>query len=131
VQPGDESVLLDLQDLLITACSTEHVIPSMAVKIMNKSSGQAVVYSSDTGPSHRLTRLARGAEVLIHEAAGEFPGHSSASQAAQVAAQAGVGKLYLVHYPALGMDLNALLAEARKEFAGPVELARDFGAIEF
>jgi hypothetical protein len=42
-----------------------------------------------------------------------------------------VGELYLIHYPALNTDLNALLDAARHEFAGPVELARDFGAIEF
>ena len=131
VELQDQSVVLDLPDLLVTACPTEHIVPSMAVKIISKPSGRATVYSSDTAPCPSLVRLARGADVLIHEASGEFPGHSSAAQAGQVAAQAGVGKLYLIHYPALGTRLNTLLDEAQKEFAGPVELARDFGTFEF
>jgi ribonuclease Z len=127
----NESVALDLPDLLITASPTAHLVVSIALKIVNKASGRSVVYSSDTAPCESVVRLARGADVLIHEASGEAPGHSSAAQAGQVAQRAGVGSLYLIHYPALNADLNALLDEARQEFAGPVELARDFGAIEF
>jgi ribonuclease Z len=131
VHLNDESVVLDLPDLLFTACPTQHVIPSLAVKATNKSTGKVVVYSSDTSPCDSLVRLARGADALIHEAAGEFMGHSTAAQAGLTAARAGAGKLYLIHYPVLDVDLNALLAEAQKEFTGPVELARDFGSFDF
>jgi ribonuclease Z len=126
-----ESVALDLPDLLLTVAPTVHPAPSMAVKIMNKSTGYTVVYSSDTAPCDALLRLARGADVLIHEAAGGEYGHSSATQAGAMARRAGVGKLYLIHYPVLHTDLNALLADARREFTGKVELARDFGTVEF
>jgi ribonuclease BN (tRNA processing enzyme) len=126
-----ESVVLDLPDLLVTACPTAHLVPSMALKFVDKATGQNVVYSSDTGPSEALVRFARGADVLIHEAAGPDNGHSSPAEAAQVAHRAGVHRLFLIHYPVLNTDLNALLAQARQEFAGPVELARDYGAIEF
>jgi len=127
----NESAVLDLPDLLITASPTKHLIPSMALKIVNKSSGRTVVYSSDTAPCENLVRLARGVDVLVHEASGEFVGHSSPAQAGQVAQRAGVGQLYLIHYPALNTDLKALVDEARQEFPGPVELARDFGSMEF
>jgi ribonuclease Z len=90
-----------------------------------------VAYSSDTAVSERVARMARGADVLIHEASGDYPGHSTAVQAGQVAERASVHSLYLVHYPALDANLNALKAEAEKEFSGSVHLARDFGAIEF
>ena len=103
----------------------------MAVKATNKSTGRTVAYSSDTSPCQSLVRLARGTDALIHEAAGEFSGHSTATQAGQAAARAGVGRLYLIHYPAFDADLSALLAEAQKEFTGPVELARDFGTFDF
>jgi ribonuclease Z len=126
-----ESVALDLPDLLLTVAPTKHLVPSMAVKIMNKATGCAVVYSSDTAPCDTLLRLARGADVLLHEAAGAEYGHSSAAQAGSMAQRAGVGKLYLIHYPVLNVDLTALLAEARREFTGEVELARDFGTVEF
>ena len=135
-----ESVVLDLPELLVTACATDHLISSIGLKLLNTKSGRAVVYSSDTAPSPNLVRLARGADVLIHEASGAIPGHSSAAQAAQVAESAGVGALYLIHYPAGQMaghalarrgDLCALLTEARQVYSGPVELARDFGVLEF
>jgi ribonuclease Z len=128
---NDESVVLDLPDLLVTASPTQHIVPSMAMRIVNKSTGHVVVYSSDTSPCDSLVRLARGADVLIHESAGEVNGHSSPRQAGLTAARAGVGKLYLIHYPALDTDLSVLLAEAQNEFAGPVELARDFGSFDF
>lgn len=126
-----EGVALDLPDLLLTVAPTVHPVPSMAVKIMDKATGCTVVYSGDTAPCNALLRLARGADVLIHEAAGADYGHSSAGQAGSMARRAGVGKLYLIHYPVLNTDLNALLAEARREFTGQVELARDFGAVGF
>ncbi len=126
-----ESVALDLPDLLVTVAPTAHPVPSMAVKIMDKATGCTAVYSSDTAPCDALLRLARGADVLIHEASGADYGHSSAAQAGLMAQRAGVGKLYLIHYPALDADLNTLLAEARREFTGEVELARDFGTVEF
>ena len=128
---SQESVALDLPDLLVTVAPTVHPVPSMAVKIMNKATGTSVVYSSDTAPCDALVRLARGADVLIHEAAGAEYGHSSPAQAGAMARRAGVDKLYLIHYQALDGDLNGLLAEARREFGGEVELARDFGTVEF
>ncbi len=131
VHLNDESVVLDLPDLLVTASPTQHIVTSVAVRIVNKSTGQVVAYSGDTGPCDSLVRLARGADVLIHESAGEFLGHSTAAQAGMAAARAGVGRLYLIHYPALNGNLSTLLLEAQKSFDGPVELARDFGSFEF
>ena len=131
VTMASETVALDLPDLLITASPSKHIVPSLALRFLNKHSGLAVVYSGDTEPCDEVVRLARGADVLIHEAAGASTGHSSPAQAGMVARQAKVGKLYLVHYPVLDTDLAAMLDEARLEFSGPVELARDFGVVEF
>jgi len=127
----DETVALDLPDLLITVAPTAHMVPSMAVKIMNKATGHTIVYSGDTAPCDTLLRLARGADVLIHEASGPDYGHSSAAQAGSMAQRAGVGKLYLAHYPVLYTDLNDLLVDAQREYGGEVELARDLGTVEF
>jgi ribonuclease Z len=126
-----EAVALDLPDLLVTASPGEHLVPSLAFKVLNKATGQVVVYSSDTAPCSSVVRLARGADVLIHEASGDSEGHSSPAQAGTVAQEAGVGKLYLVHYPVIDIDLNAWLEAAQQTFDGPVELARDYGVIEF
>jgi ribonuclease Z len=131
VECDAETVLLDLPDLLITAAPTRHMVPSIALRLVNKATGNAVVYSSDTGPCDSLLRLARGAQVLIHEASGEMEGHSSAAQAGRAASQSAVDRLLLIHYPAHQANLNALLTDARREFGGPTELARDLGALEF
>jgi len=127
----DESLVVDLPDLMVTAALAHHLVPNMALKILNKSSGRRIVYSGDTTPSDQVVRLARGAEVLLHEASGGMEGHSSAAQAGQVAQRAGAQRLYLIHYSAFQGDLMALLSEAGAQFSGPVELARDFATIEF
>jgi len=117
--------------LRIVGTSVNHLVPAMALKILNKASGRTVVYSGDTAPSESLARFARGVNVLIHEASGPSAGHSSAAQAGWVAQRASVGKLYLIHYPILNVNLDALLADARREFSGQVELARDFDSFQF
>ncbi len=48
-------------------------------------SAAAVAYSSDTSPCDAVVALARDADVLIHEAAKDTLGHSSAAQAGEVA----------------------------------------------
>lgn len=131
VQCRRETVVLDLPDLLITGAPTRHMVPGIALRLVNKETGTAVVYSSDTGPSDDVVRLARGAQILIHEASGEVEGHSSAGQAGRAASLSGVERLLLIHYPAHLHNLNDLVTQARREFGGPVELARDMGTVEF
>jgi len=93
----------------------------------------AVVYSSDTEPCEAVVRLARGAQTLIHEATfperdrGKFGAHSTAADAGRIAAQAGVERLILTHIDALyHEELPELLAEARRQFGGTVEIAEEF-----
>ena len=90
-----------------------------------------MAYSCDTEPCQAVVRLAEGADVLIHEAAGASYGHSSAAQAGGIARQAEVGHLYLIHYRTRGYDPAPLIEDARNEFGGRVTLAEDFMTIEF
>jgi ribonuclease BN (tRNA processing enzyme) len=64
--------------------------------------------------------------VLIHEATGSSPGHTSAAQAGEVARQAEVGSLVLIHYPVYPHVNSNLEADASAHFQGPVALAEDF-----
>jgi len=75
--------------------------------------------------------LARDADVLIHEAAKETLGHSSAAQAGEVARRAGVGRLVLIHYRPASRQYDRWLEEAAAAFGGRVELAQDFGKYVF
>jgi ribonuclease Z len=70
-------------------------------------------------------------ELLLHEASGPYQGHSTAAQAGEVAARAGAGSLYLIHYPTGKFASGNPVAEARQTFSGPVTLARDLMRVEF
>jgi ribonuclease Z len=118
--------------LSITASPNAHgAMPNMAVRF-EAPGHPAVVYSSDTEPCAAVEVLARGAHTLIHDAtfserrprgAGT---HSTAAQAGEIAARAGVARLILAHIDAgLHGELDALREEARARFSGLVEIARE------
>lgn len=95
--------------------------------------GRRIAYCTDTRPCVSAVELARGADVLIHEAtytsdlaqSADERGHSTAAGAARVAAEAGVGRLILTHFSTRYRDVEALLAEARAIFP-ETEAASDF-----
>jgi ribonuclease Z len=124
--PELESVtVLERDNFVITSSPVCHIVPTIGLRIDCDSNRYTIVYSSDTEPCDSLRNLARGADVLIHEATGLSVGHSTAEQAAELAAQAGVGKLYLVHYPVEDMNDASILEAAKSHFTGSIEYARD------
>jgi ribonuclease Z len=115
----------------VLASPVDHLIPTLGLRIEYPAEDFQCAYSSDTNPIPQTVRLAEGADVLIHEAAGAQPGHSTPAQAGEIAAQSGVKALYLIHYGLYGGNsADDLLAEARKTFPGNVLLAEDFMEIE-
>ena len=94
--------------------------------------GVKFVFSGDTKPSQNLIKLAEGADVLVHESTfgnefEDYPDrhHTKAEDAAHIAKQAGVKKLYLTHFSRRYQDVRPLLDEARKVFPN-TEAAYDF-----
>jgi ribonuclease Z len=96
--------------------------------------GRSMLYTGDTTPCEGLAEAAKGVDVLVHEATfgseletqGNEFGHSSASQAATLAKEAKVGKLFLTHIsPRYKDNEEKLLVEARAVFPES-ELAKDF-----
>ena len=81
------AVVLEDLGLRVSATPVDHLVPTLGLRIENLRTGRAVAYSADTAPSRAVADLARGAEVLFHEAAGASPGHSSPAQAGAVARQ--------------------------------------------
>jgi ribonuclease Z len=119
-------------DLSITASPNAHgAMPNMALRF-EVPGRPTVVYSSDTEPSAAVAALAHGAHTLIHDStfserrprsAGT---HSTAAQAGECAARAGVTRLILAHIDAsLHGELDTLREEARARFSGQVEIARE------
>jgi ribonuclease Z len=104
-------------------------IPAFALRLdLELSPGSrrlALVYSGDTTPCAAVVELARGADLLVHEATAlaantaELAGvHTSARAAGEVAQAAGVRCLALVHRAA--GEAAAWRQEAATAFAGPI-----------
>jgi ribonuclease Z len=100
--------------------------------------GRKVALSGDTRPSRAIAEAARGADLLVHEATfshqdlarARETGHSTAREAAELAAGAGVKRLVLTHIsPRYTREAPELLAEARAFFAESV-VARDGMEVE-
>ena len=99
----------------------------IGLRIESSQTGKVLAYSCDTEPCDAVVELANKADMLIHEATGEHPGHSSASQAGGIAARARVDHLYLIHY---NPQDESLVSQAQTEFPGPVTRAEDFMILE-
>jgi ribonuclease BN (tRNA processing enzyme) len=114
---------------------------------------RSIVYTGDTGPSEAVTALARGADLLVTELADPkfaetfiVPGpgpqpkraremhehmvnhHITPTQVGQMAAAAKVRRVVITHLVAgrgPNIDTAPLVADVRKWFEGPVEVAAD------
>ena len=112
----------------VTAAPGIHPVPVVGLRV--EADGGTVAYSCDTDRSETIAELARGADILVHEAMRQrLEGvHTSYADAARVAQEAGARRLVLVHLPP-GVS-EADLAEARSIFAD-TELGTDGGRYEF
>jgi len=86
--------------------------------------GRRVGYSGDTRPTNALTRFFHGCDLLVFDStftnaegdkAVEFK-HSTSSEAAALAKQAGVRRLALTHFSARYTSTTTLVKEARRKF---------------
>ena len=109
----------------------KHMVPTVGVRVEFFAQSTVAAYSCDTEPCAQVVQLAAGADVLLHESFGEGLGHSSSAQAAEIAAEAGTKKLYLIHYDALAGDTAQaeMIADAKAAFPGEVCLAEDLMVI--
>ncbi|HEY3949225.1 MBL fold metallo-hydrolase [Phenylobacterium sp.] len=113
---------------------------------------RSIVISGDTRPSEDLVRLAKGADVLVHEvmygpavdkiAAAEpnaktlkahlLAAHTTADEVGRIATEAGVKTLVLSHFVPGGLPAipdETWLAAVRPHFAGRIVVGRDLLAL--
>ena len=104
-----------------------------SVLVGEKRRGRRVVITGDTRPADSTVAAAEGADLLVHEATfgdeeaerAVETGHSTAREAATVAARAGVRRLVLTHFSArYSRDPSDLEREAKQVFPA-VTIARD------
>jgi ribonuclease BN (tRNA processing enzyme) len=102
-------------------------LPALGFRI--EADGQVLAYTGDTGPTHHVEDLARGADVFLAEATWQdrddlLPFHLSSRQAAAHAHEAGVGRLILTHiWPTLDREVSR--AQAAEAFEGPIDVAAE------
>lgn len=120
--------VLNDQTWSVTASPVKHAVPTVGLRVEERESGAVVAYSCDTEPTVNVVDLARNADILVHEATGEGPGHTTKEHAARAARDAEASRLLLVHLPPGLTDAD--LAEARKLFPN-TELGEELGAYTF
>lgn len=114
----------------IQSSLVKHMIPCIGLRLEGKLSGILIAYSCDTEPCDQVVRLGQNADVLIHESTGPGHGHSSASQAGEIARLAHAKSLYLIHYPTGDIPTQNLISDAKLQFEGSIHLAEDFLTLE-
>jgi ribonuclease BN (tRNA processing enzyme) len=131
----------------VTAALNDHAPIRHSFAFRFDTADRSIVISGDTRYSENVVKLARGADVLVHEVVSrefwERPGgpqpasvvkhilasHTDAPDVGRVAAAAGVGTLVLSHFvptegPGTPTD-DEWLAAVRRHFKGTVVLGKD------
>lgn len=113
LRPGDR---LSLGEVQVQVGKARHPVPGLMFRLTG--GGRSLCYTGDTNMVEGLTDFARGCHLLLAD--GLFPAkawsemkpHLSAQLAAQLARDAGAGRLVITHLNP-GIDPAGLLAEAR------------------
>ncbi len=144
-EPG---LVLEDERVKVTCALVDHPLVSPAFAYRFDTADRSIVISGDTARSDNLIQLARGADVLVHEAmylpavdrlVARVPNastlkrhllasHTSAEDAGRVATAAGVKTLVLSHFVPPDDPLTSeqmWLDAARSTFSGTVIVGRD------
>lgn len=141
-------LVMEDENVRVTAAKVDHPPLDLALAYRFDAADRSIVISGDTRESSSLVRLAKGADVLVHEvmlaervhamlsvlpngdslARSVIAHHTTAEQVGRVAAAAGVKQLVLSHFvPAEDPTVpdEEWIAPARRHFSGPIVVGRD------
>lgn len=133
VTPNSITKLPKMGEFDIAGVPTTHFVPTLALRVTERATGESFAYSSDTSPDAHVVEIARDAKIFLHEATmldRSGQGHSSAIEAGQEAEAAHVGELILIHVPP-EVQPTKWRAAAKENFHGKVTVAKDFDVIRF
>lgn len=134
VIPGEEEyLLLENESYSVHITPVRHEVPTSAVRITSRENGRVAAFSADTSPCPELVALAGGADLLFHECGVDTPHpfHSTPEQVGELAAEAGVGQVILVHcHRNLTKEPNLTIPEIGKRYQGEVRFASDLEEYE-
>lgn len=133
---------------ILRAVQVDHQPIPYALGFIVERAGHKLAISGDTRYCPALIEAARGADLLLHECfvhaeMQPVPGvrsaetvnavasyHTLSSEVGKVATEAGVAALALTHFVPTQFDKDALLAEIRADYAGPILVGEDLMAID-
>jgi ribonuclease Z len=141
IHPHDvrEGVVYDRDGMRVTAFLVDHRPVEPAFGYRFDCGGKSIVLSGDTRPTPNLVKFAKGADILVMEAylpehflkvdtsevaARLMHYHTSAEEAGQIAAAAGVKTLVLTHLIPAGAA-ETFRQRARKSFKGKIVVGDD------
>jgi len=95
----EDTPVFESAALRVRATPGEHSVPCVGLRIEDRLGGGVLAYSGDTAYAPAIVRMARGADLLVHEATDNPPFHSRVEDAARAAREAEARSLVLVHLP--------------------------------
>jgi ribonuclease Z len=134
-----EGIVYDDGDVTVTAFAVDHRPVRDAFGYRFESGGSTIVVSGDTRPTENLVKHAKGADILVLEAylpehfdkvdspavAARLKSyHTSAEEAGELAARAGVKTLVLTHLIPANAD-ETFRERAARTFKGEIIVGRD------
>ena len=121
----------------LVAFPLNHRLETFGFIFREKTSPRSYAYCSDTAPFPELSEWLKGVTLLYHEAT--FPDemaemaqrtfHSTTSQAARTAMEAGVGRLIVGHYSSRFPSVDFFLDQIREIFPNS-DLVHDMDVVE-
>ncbi|MGI8729142.1 MAG: MBL fold metallo-hydrolase [Solirubrobacteraceae bacterium] len=123
----DETIAIG--GVLVRFAPVPHYIATNAIEVASANGGGRFTFGADHGPTEALREFAAATDLLVMEATLPRPersgrrGHLTPSEAGAHAAQCAAARLVLTHISD-ELDPEWAVAEARRAYAGPVEIAR-------
>jgi ribonuclease BN (tRNA processing enzyme) len=127
VTKAEPTMVYEGNGLTVTALGIPHAnMPTLAYRVETRA-GSVVLSSDQNGTNPRFVDFARKANLMIMHlaipAGATSPLHAAPAVIGRIAQEAGVGRLIVSH---IGLfDLDAAIADLRKNYTGPLTVGAD------